>query len=104
MSNDIEPTGVWVNVPPCATHPRPFSELRESGLLWLINATALHPRGVALALVMDEAGAVIGWELLGAGADEPWQFMPGPEIDDRFRAVEETIRDARHTDQAKEGR
>lgn len=55
--------------------PRPFDELRETGLLWLINRVVLHPRGYALAIHVDEAGAATGWSLLGDGT-EPWSFSP----------------------------
>ncbi len=75
------------DTPPTA---RPFEELTESGLLWLINASVLHPRGVALALVFDDAGHATGWRLLGDGG-EPWSFPDGPEIHERFRAANATI-------------
>lgn len=29
---------------------RPWSDLRDSGLLWLINTTVLHPRGYAMGI------------------------------------------------------
>lgn len=63
---------------------RPLSELRESGLLWLINRTVLHPRGFALALVVD-GNEVVGWQLLGDGT-EPWSF--GDDETDLFARVE----------------
>jgi hypothetical protein len=70
---------------------RPFEELRESGLLWLINRTVFHPRGFALGLVLDAEGHVTGWTLGGDGA-EPWQFKTD-EIDeiDLFRRAEKTL-------------
>ena len=73
--------------------PRPVSELSDSGLLWLINASVFHPRGFALALTQNtETGEVTGWELLGNGS-EPWVFSgPRPE---RFAAAEETFEAAR---------
>lgn len=46
---------------------RPFEDLRESGLLWLFNTTALHPRGYALALHFNEQGKCTGWSLVGDG-------------------------------------
>lgn len=55
--------------------PRPLAELREHGLLWLINRTVFHPRGYALALEVDEQGDVTGWALMGEG-DEPWRYAP----------------------------
>lgn len=50
---------------------RPFAELTDSGLLWLINATVFHPRGLALSLHQDGPdGPVIGWSVAGTG-DRP---------------------------------
>lgn len=65
------------------TFGRPFHEMRDSGLLWLINRAVFHPRGYALALHFEgeppELGECIGWSLLGDGA-EPWIFVdPTPE-------------------------
>jgi hypothetical protein len=37
-----------------------FDALRSTGLLWFINATAFHPRGFALGLVMRDGEAVAG--------------------------------------------
>lgn len=57
---------------------RPFAEFRESGLLWLVNASVFHPRGYALRLHFErddpeDAGACIGWSLMGDGSEQ-WQF------------------------------
>lgn len=73
---------------------RPFEELRDSGLLWLLNRAALHPRGYALALHFDSAGRAVGWSLEGDGS-EPWTFADGPEQLDAFRRAEQTLREAR---------
>lgn len=73
------------------TQSRPFDELRDSGLLWLINASVFHPRGFALALHY-EGGEAVGWSLVGDGT-EPWQYEPA--ADDRFAAVEATFAGAR---------
>lgn len=59
----------------------PWSELGETGMLWLINKVVFHPRGFALALVTDTAGKVKGWDLLGNGS-EPWQFSE--EVDNEY--------------------
>lgn len=76
---------------------RPFSELSDSGLLWLINATVFHPRGFALALVGDQNGKITGWELLGDGS-EPWVYDGArPE---RFAAAEQTLARVRSEDSA----
>lgn len=53
--------------------PRPFADLSESGLLWLINRTVFHPRGLALSLHVDDAGNATGWSILGNGS-EPITF------------------------------
>lgn len=55
---------------------RSFDELRETGLLWLINRVVMHPRGYALAIHHDEAGHASGWSVIGDGT-EPWSFHPG---------------------------
>lgn len=60
--------------------PRTFAELRETGLLWLINRQVLHPRGWALALHFDDDGNAVGWSLQGDGI-EPWNFPDGTEND-----------------------
>jgi hypothetical protein len=70
---------------------RPFSELRDSGLLWLINRVVFHPRGFALGLVVDDAGEVTGWCLHGDGS-EVWQFELPDGEDALFAAAEQTLR------------
>jgi hypothetical protein len=66
---------------------RPFAELADSGLLWLVNAAVFHPRGYALALVR-ERGEVTGWTLLGNGS-EPWRF--GDDCAAEFAAANRTL-------------
>lgn len=48
-------------------------DLRDDGLLWLINRVVFHPRGFGLAMVIDDAGSCLGWQLQGDGT-EPWSF------------------------------
>lgn len=53
---------------------RPFNELRENGLLWLINRTIFHPRGFSLGFVVEtseETGeeTSLGWSILGNGSE-----------------------------------
>jgi hypothetical protein len=55
------------------TDPRPFAEMREHGLLWLINRIVFHPRGFALAFDVEEDGTVTGWVMQGDGT-EVWAF------------------------------
>lgn len=62
---------------------RPFAELRDSGLLWLLNRVVFHPRGYALAFhyegTFPNMGECTGWSLLGDGS-EPWSMGdPTPE-------------------------
>lgn len=72
---------------------RPWNELRSSGLLWLINATVFHPRGFALAFVMDDDAQPIGWRLVGDGR-EPWRFETNMDdlVNELFRAAEATLK------------
>lgn len=88
---------------PTVTPERPFSELRDSGLLWLINRVVFHPRGYALALhftdVVPSGGTATGWALYGDGS-EPWSMGdPPPEMqalghpteDELFQRVKELL-------------
>jgi len=59
-----------------ARDPAPGMDLRDTGLLWLINRQVFHPRGFALAV--DSEGG--GLSLLGDGV-EPWNFEDGTETD-----------------------
>lgn len=49
-----------------------FEALRSSGILWLINTTVFHPRGMALAIELDDEGDCIGWKL--CTDNEAWVF------------------------------
>ena len=73
-------------------NPRPFLELSDAGLLWLINRVVFHPRGLALAL-HEQDGVAHGWELLAAPPGEPFIF-PEDVDTDSFRRAEETLRAA----------
>lgn len=80
-------------------YPRPCGELQPiydlatSGLLWLINRTVFHPRGLALALNFEEDGEATGWLLLAADKGEPFSF---PDRDDKtgYQRAEATLRAA----------
>lgn len=84
---------------------RPFADLMDAGLLWLINATVFHPRGVALSLHVDrETGVATGWSLVSAASGEVMRYAVAAELDDpakapdldaAFRAAEATIAEAR---------
>lgn len=45
-----------------------FRDLETSGLLWLFNETALHPRGHHLSLIFED-GELTGWDLFGDGTE-----------------------------------
>lgn len=78
-----DPTAV---PPPDADQPRPWVDLRTSGLLWLINRTAFHPRGLALAVHVGDDGEFDGWSLLTSDEGEPWQFDLTTDYDGHRRA------------------
>ena len=69
-----------------AGEPRPLAELRDTGLLWLINRVALHPRGVALALHCTDTGECTGWSLMATGDGSPWTFDVVTDADGHARA------------------
>lgn len=48
-------------------------KFRADGLLFLVNAAVLHPRGFALAMQFNSRGDPEGLGLVGEG-DEPWTF------------------------------
>lgn len=77
---------------------RPIGELREAGLLWLINTSVFHPRGLALALCFaeDDRGheTPLGWRLLAAPDGEAFDFIPA-DVDELYRAAEATLAAAR---------
>lgn len=73
--------------------PRPFANLRISGLLWLINASTFHPRGYALALHYDEYGDAIGWSITGDGT-EP-STVPDDTATQRLQDATFTLAQAR---------
>ncbi len=71
---------------------QPLEALRSSGVLWAVNR-ALHPRGFALALALDDDGKVTGWTLVGNGT-APMAFDARDDADG-FAAFEATIANAR---------
>lgn len=73
---------------------RDLSELRDSGVLWLINRAALHPHGVALALQVDDSGTVDGWDLVPSDPGEPWSFDAATDVDG-YRKAQQTLKAAR---------
>lgn len=80
------------DAPAWSTDYRPLLELSDSGLLWLINRVAFHPRGVALAL-HEKDGEVLGWSLVTATEGEPFTFSE-PVDNEGFRRADETLREA----------
>lgn len=84
----VGPPGVLIDLAVIVTEPRPFADIRTTGLLWLINTTVFHPRGFALAMHFDDQGTAIGWSLMGDGT-EPWVFrLEDAEADRLFAAVQ----------------
>ncbi|MDQ0961967.1 hypothetical protein QFZ66_005845 [Streptomyces sp. B4I13] len=75
---------------PDADGYRPLAELRHAGLLWLLNRTALHPRGLALAFCVDDQGNTQGWTLQRSPDGEPWAFDPAVDADG-YRRAEATL-------------
>jgi hypothetical protein len=75
-----------------------MGDLRDDGLLWLLNTAVLHPRGFALAFHYDdddtECRNPTGWLILGDGT-EPWVMRDGPENDRCFAAVEALLEEHR---------
>lgn len=71
-------------------HQTNMQNLWESGLLWLINASLLHPRGYALAAVFDDndPNTVTSLIVVGDGS-EPWCFgQDAPLPGDEFKTYE----------------
>lgn len=84
---------------------RPFAEMMDAGLLWLINTSVFHPRGVALSIHVDrETGAASGWSLVAAEPGEVMRYAvpaeladpsAAPDVDAAYRAAEATLAAAR---------
>lgn len=58
---------------PPAPEILPLLDLRDTGLLWLINRSVFHPIGLALGFAYDDDGRFAGWCLFGDGS-EPMRF------------------------------
>lgn len=56
-----------------------LKQFRADGLLWMVNAAILHPRGYALTVHIDDDGEPTGLSVQGDGV-EPWCF--GPDASD----------------------
>lgn len=87
---DVNPTpGVAEHVADSHDPGRPFAELLESGLLWLINTSVFHPRGLALAVsINQETGEASGWSLLASEAGTAYRYAAPCEADDPSSAVD----------------
>lgn len=74
----------------------PWSALRDTGLLWLVNRVVFHPRGYALAIYYSEGGlahggTATGWGLLGDGS-EPWSMGdPPPDLQAQGHPTEDEL-------------
>lgn len=73
---------------------RPWIDLQDEGLLWLINRVVFHPRGMALALHKHN-GEMVGWTMQGDGS-EVWTFTTEDD-DECFAKVQAFL--AAQTDQ-----
>lgn len=60
---------------------------RESGLLWLVNTSILHPRGYAIAMQLSDHGEPLGMMVDGDGV-EPWAY-DDPAVHESFLAHNE---------------
>ncbi len=73
-----------------------FGVLRESGVVWMINAAVFHPRGYTLALCYPEGTAddvwvePIGWSILGDGS-APRQFQHDDTLDYALQAFQSLL-------------
>lgn len=74
---------------------RPFEELLDTGMLWLLNRATLHPRGFALAIHRDDDGKATGWSIIGDGT-ECWAYRNETD-DEKFQAVEQFLNSLRPT-------
>ena len=50
-------------------HARSWRELQSSGMLRYLNELSLWPQGYALALIADDEGTILGWNVVGDGAE-----------------------------------
>jgi hypothetical protein len=79
-----------------ALTPRPFQELFDSGLLWLINAQVFHPRGYALQIHLETDGdthiEAVGWSIIGDGL-EAFQIGCDDESQEKLQRRFDQIRD-----------
>lgn len=67
----------------------PFEQLRDTGLLWLINTTVFHPRGYAMSIDLDpETGAARGFQIIGDGKNR-WTYHESltAELDAKFQTI-----------------
>lgn len=77
---------------------RPFTDLRDEGILWAINVHVFHPRGFALALHFDdETGEATGWSITGDGS-EPWMFADDATTAAAFNAFRSLLVEAGKVD------
>jgi hypothetical protein len=54
------------------------AEFHGAGLVWLVNAAVLHPRGYALAVETDDDGDYTGYfTIVKSPYGEPWYFESG---------------------------
>ena len=72
---------------------RPFEDLSDTGILWLINRVVFHPRGFAFSIHINSDGVADGWDVEGDGS-EIWRFSLDSD-DKKFTTVEKFLNDLR---------
>lgn len=69
-----------------------FEALMPTGILWLINRTVFHPRGLALSIAVPaDGGPCQGWEIVASPDGSPYHFSDAVDEAAKHRAVEELL-------------
>ena len=62
-----------------------FAQMLPTGVLWLINRTVFHPRGLALGLTVrhdEDAEHAEGWEIVASPDGTPYRY-DDPDVEAR---------------------
>lgn len=70
-----------------------FAQMMPTGILWLINRTVFHPRGLALGLTVSTEGEphAEGWEIVASPDGTPYRYDDEETEARKHRAVEELL-------------
>jgi hypothetical protein len=71
-----------------------FAQMMPTGVLWLINRTVFHPRGLALGITVIEGDGEThaeGWEILASPDGTPYRYDDDETEARKHRAVEELL-------------